>query len=247
MQTQDDEFPYTSEDPSLAPVEKVNTEPSLKSQQVSDLKAALRLAVGSTLTGKDVVTTRLKRMQAMQEPFKPETINIDVNETSQDQLRFLLLGLLFEIPDIFESRLKVANHSSSKVFGFLSKIISPFTDSWVFSPVKHQYDYAAARGEKVLDRLMMKGRIEEQHSRQMLQQKAIDDVINEFAEYLVQKIKVQEIIEREGTTMAGDVIGEFQEQSADVDSILEEKLKSIFRKSVPPAPGTPPTTPVEGG
>ena len=93
----------------------------------------------------------------------------------------------------------------------------------------------------------MKGRIEEQNSRQMLQQKAIDDLINEFAEYLVLKIKIQELIEREGTTMAGDVIGEFQEQSADVDSILEGKLKSIFRKSVPSEPGTPPSNPAEGG
>jgi len=72
-------------------------------------------------------------------------------------------------------------------------------------------------------------------------------MINEFAEYLILKVKVQEIIEREGTTMAGDVIGEFQEESADVDSILEDKLKSIFRKSVPPAPDTPPTNPPKGG
>jgi hypothetical protein len=247
MQTQDDEFPYTSEDPSLAPAEEAKKEFSQKSQQVSDLKAALRLAVGSGLTGTDVFTTRLRRMRAMQETVTPQTIKIDENETSQDQLRYMLLGILFETPDVIERRLKAVDHSSSKVFGFFSKLISPFTESWIFNPVKDQYDHAVARGEKVVNRLIMKGRVEEQNSRQMLQQKAIDDLINEFVEYLVLKIKVQEIIEREGTTMAGDVIGEFQEQSADVDSILEGKLKSIFRKSVPPAPDTPPSTPAKEG
>jgi hypothetical protein len=247
MQTQDDEFPYTSEDPSLAPAEEINIELIQNSQQVSDLKAALRLAVGSTLTGTDVFTNRLRRMRAAQETVTSKTIKIDENETSQDQLRYLLLGILFEVPDVIERRLKAIDHSSSKVFGFFSKLISPFTDSWIFSPVKHQYDHSVARGEKVIDRMIMKGRIEEQNSRQMLQQKAIDDLINEVAEYLVLKIKVQEIIEREGTTMAGDVIGEFQEESADVDSILEGKLKSIFRKSSPIEPGTPPSKPAEGG
>ncbi len=247
MQTQDDEFPYTSEDPSLAPAEEEQIELSQKSQQVSDLKAALRLAVGSGLTGTDVFATRLRRMRAMQETVTPQTIKIDENETSQDQLRYLLLGILFETPDVIERRLKSVDHSSSKVFGFFSKLISPFTESWIFSPVKDQYDQAVARGEKVVNRLIMKGRVEEQNSRQMLQQKAIDDLINEFVEYLVLKIKVQEIIEREGTTMAGDVIGEFQEQSSGVDSILEGKLKSIFRRSVPPPPDTPPSTPSEGG
>jgi hypothetical protein len=247
MQTQDDEFPYTSDDPSLAPVEKVNTELTQNSQQVSDLKAALRLAVGSTLTGTDVFTTRMRRMRAAQETVTSKTIKIDENETSQDQLRYLLLGFLFEAPDMIERRLKTVDHSSSKVFGFFSKLISPVTKSWIFSPVKDQYELAVARGEKVMDRFIMKGRVEEQNSRQMLQQKAIDDLINEVAEYLVLKIKVQELIEREGTSMAGDVLGEFQEESADVDSLLEGKLKSIFRKSGSTEPGTPPSNPAEGG
>ncbi len=247
MQPHDDDFPYTSDDPSLAPVEKVNSKPSQNSQQVNELKAALRLAVGSTLTGKDVLSTRLKRMQELQETIKPETISIDENETSADQLRYLLLGILFQTPDVIERRLKAVDHSSSKVFGFFSKLISPFTNSWAFSPVKDQYDQAVARGEKVVDRLVMKGRVEEQNSRQMVQQKAIDDLINEIAEYLVVKIKVQELIEREGTAMAGDVLGEFQEQSADVDSILEGKLKSIFRKSGSTEPVPPPSKPADGG
>jgi len=243
MQTQDDDFPYTSEDPSLAPIE----DKSLTSQQLNDLRGALHLVVGSALNGKDALSNRLRQMQAGQESIKPGAITVDENETSQDRLRYLLLGVLFEIPDAFERGIKTAGSSSSKVYDYFSKIISPLTDSRVFNPVRNQYDYATARGEKVFERLIMKGRIEEQNSRLMLQQKAIDDLINEFAEYLVLKIKVQEIIQQEGTAMAGDAVDEFQQQSAGVDSILEDKLKSIFKKRVPPEPAAPPSNPAEGG
>jgi polyhydroxyalkanoate synthesis regulator phasin len=186
-------------------------------------------------------------MKAVQEPVKPETISIDENETPRDQLRYLLLGILFEIPDLFERGIQNSGYTSSKVYEFFSKIFTPITDSRVFSPVKHQYDHAAARGEKVVDRLIMKGRLEEQNSRRILQQETIDDLINEFVEYLVLKIKVQEIIQQEGTTMAVSVVDEFQDQSSNVDSILEQKLKSIFRKSSPTEPTHTPGSPAEGG
>ncbi len=247
MQTQDDDFPFTSEDPSLEPVDETKPGLRLTPQHAGDIKATLRLVLGSYLNGRDMYVSRLRRMTATQETVKPETIKIDENETSRDQLRYLLLGILFETPDVIQRRLSSVDHDSSKLFGFVSKLLTPFTDSWVFSPVKDQYDHAAARGEKVLDRLIMKGRVEEQNSRRILQQDAIDDLLNEFVEYLVLKIKVQEIIQQEGTTMAVDVVDEFQDQSSNVDSILEQKLKSIFRKNAPTEPTEPPGNPTEGG
>jgi len=247
MQTQDDDFPYASDDPSLAPVDDKNAVLSLDSQQVGDLKATMRLVVGSTLNGRDVYIQRLRRMQAMQESAKPEMIDIDENETARDQFRYLLLGILFETPDVFQRGLETAGQVSSKVYGLFSKIFSPVTNSWIFNPVKHRYDYAAARGEKVIDRLISKGRIEEQKSRMILQQKAIDDLINEFLEYVILKTEAQQIIQEGGLGMAGGMVDEFQEQSAAVDSVLEQKLKSFFLKSAPPQPDTPPSNPAEGG
>ena len=247
VQTPDDDFPYTSDDPILAPPEEQNPPQGTDSQQLSDLKAVLRLAIGSGLNGRDALAARLRRMQATQVLPSPETITINENETSADQLRYLIIGLLFETPEKLQQRLTSAGHSSSKVFDFLSRLVSPITNSWAFSPVRDQYDHAAARGEKVLDHLIQRGRIEEHNSRQILQQKAVDDLINEFAEYLILKIKVQEIVQREGTTMATSVVDEFRDQSSNVDGLLEQKLRSIFRKSAPDEPVEPPAKPVEGG
>jgi hypothetical protein len=246
MQTQDDDFPYASDDPSLAPADEENPALSLTPQQVGDLKASLRLVVGSALNGRDAYILRLRKMQAMQETVKPEIINVDENETFRDQLRYLLLGMLFETPDLVQRGLVHAEHVSDKVFGLFSKILSPFTGSWIFSPVRNQVDQAAARGEKVIDRLIREGRMEERNSRLIIQQKAIDDLINDFLEYVILKTEATQIIEAGGLGMAGGMVDEFQEQSAAVDSILEQKLKSFFMKPTPPHPVPPPSDPAEG-
>jgi hypothetical protein len=247
MQAQDDDFPYASDDPSLAPIDKENKALSLTPQQVGDLKASLRLVVGSALNGRDAYILRLRKMQAMQESVKPEIIDVDESETFRDQLRYLLLGMLFETPDLLQRGLVHAEQVSDRVFGLFSKILSPFTNSWIFSPARNQFDQAAARGEKVIDRLIMKGRIEEQNSRQILQQKAIDDLINDFLEYVILKTEATQIIEAGGLGMAGGMVDEFQEQSAAVDSILEQKLKAFFLKPDPSKPVAPPSNPAEKG
>lgn len=247
MQTQDDDFPYISDDPSLAPVENQDAILSLTSEQLDDIKGALRLVVGSTLTGRDALSKRVRQMQAGQESVKPESIIIDENETSGDQLKFLLLGVLFEIPDLFQRGLVTTEQVSIKVYGLISKILSPFTRSWIFSPAKGQVDIFTARGERVVDYLVMRGRIEEQNSRLILQQEAIDNLVNDVVETVIQKIDIQKIIQEEGLGMAGGMTDEFREQSSNVDSILEQKLRSIFHKRVPSQSDTSPNNSAEGG
>ena len=247
MQSQDDDFPFTSSDPSLSPVEENTTNLSLNSQQLSDLKASMRLVVGSSLNGWDAYIQRLRQLQAMQEPQEPGSIVLVDDEGLRQRFRHLLLGILFETPDFFQRVLVRADRASSKLFGLFSKVTSPFTNSWIFSPVRNRYDYTAARGEKVIDRLVRKGQMEEQNSRLMTQQKAIDDLINDFLEYVVLRTEATQIIQEGGIGMAGGAIDEFRDQSASVDTLLEQKLKSVFRKRTPPPSDSTPINQSEGG
>ncbi len=230
MQPPDDDFPYTSDDPSLAPVEEPNPLLGLTPQQMSDLKATLRLLVGSALNGTDAYLLRLRRAQALQESLNPESLIIDENESYRDQLKYLLLGILFEAPDTLQRGLVKAEQASSKVYRILSNILSPITNSRIFNPVRVRYDEVVVRGERVLDRLIMKGRLEEQNSRRLLQQKALDDVVNEVLEYVILRTELMDVVQESGVGMAGGVVDEFREQSASVDNLLEGKLKSLFKK-----------------
>jgi hypothetical protein len=233
MQTQDDDFPYTSDDPSLAPGGESNPALGLTPQQISDLKASLRLLVGSALNGTDAYLLRLRRAQAAQESVRPETIVIDENETIRDRLKFLLLGILFEAPDTLQRGMERAEQVSSKVYRLVSTILSPISNSRIFNPVRYRYDDVAARGEKVIDRLVMKGRLEEQNSRMLLQQKNLDDVVNEVLEYVLLRTELMEIVQESGVGVAGGMMDDFRDQSASVDNLLEGKLKSLFKKRTP--------------
>ena len=247
MQSQDDDFPYSSSDPSLSTVEEKITNLSLNSQQLGDLKASMRLVVGSSLNGWDAYIQRLRQLQAMQEPQEPGSIVLVDDESLRQRFRHLLLGILFETPDFFQCVLVRADRASSKLFGLFSKVTSPFTNSWIFNPVRNRYDYTAARGEKVIDRLVRKGQMEEQNSRLMTQQKAVDDLINDFLEYVVLRTEATQIIQEGGIGMAGGAIDEFRDQSASVDTLLEQKLKSVFRKRTPPPSDSTPINQSEGG
>ena len=104
-----------------------------------------------------------------------------------------------------------------------------------------------SRGEKVIDRLIMKGRIEEQNSRLVLQQKAIDDLVNEILEYVLLKTDLQQLIQEEGIGVAGGVVDEFREQSSNGRlAHWNIKLKSFFRR-VPSQSSTPPANQADGG
>jgi len=242
-----DDFPYSSDDPSLEPFDDNSSGLSLTSQQLSDLKATLRLVVGSTLNGRDAYIQRLRLVQSIQGLVNPDAITIGENETIRDQLRYFFLGMLFETPDVLQRGLVRAEKASSKVYGFVSKLLSPISNSWIFSPVKDRYDVAAERGEKIVDRLIMKGRIEEQNSRLITQQKALDDLVNDILEYVILRTEVLQIVQEGGVGVATDVLDVYREQSASVDTVLEQRLKSFFHRIPPKQPGTPPSKPAEGG
>jgi hypothetical protein len=245
MQTLKNNIPGKGGSPGLVPGKETSAFLSLTARQLYDLKASLRLVLGSALLGGDAYLDRLRSMQAAQESARPETIQVGEDETFQDQLKYLLLGIMFETPEILQRGLLAAENVSSRTYRLFSRFLSPVANSWMLRPVKKRVDRAAARGESVIDRLVLQGRIEEQNSRLLLQQKAIDDLVNDVMEYVILKTEVMQIVEEAGVDVAGGVLDDFREQSSAVDLTLESKLRSIFRKPMPAQEATPPGTPNE--
>ncbi len=239
MQAQDDGFPYTSDDPSLVPPEGKNAVVSLTPQQMDDLKATMRLLVGSAMLGKEAYIQRLRSLQAAQEAITPGTIATNEDEAFRDKLGYLLMGILFETPDVVQRGLVRMEKAGSKAYGLASKILSPVVNSWIFSPVKRRYDRAALRSGEVIDRLIFQGRMEDQNSRLMLQQKAIDDLANDLLEYVIMRTELMDIVQEEGIGVAGGMLDEFRDQSANVDALMSSKLRSAFRRRTPKQPVTP--------
>jgi polyhydroxyalkanoate synthesis regulator phasin len=142
--------------------------------------------------------------------------------------------------------LTTVERASNKIYGIFSKVLSPFTNSRVFKPVRNGLDYSAGRGEKLINRLIMKGRVEEQNSRRIVQQENVDELVNDFLEYLVLRTEIRQLIQEESLDVADDALHEFREQSAQVDTALERRLKALFRRKNPPQSDTPPSNLAKG-
>ena len=94
MQNQNDDFPYTSDDPALAPTEQPNAALSLTPQQISDLKSDPAPA-GRFFPEWNRCLFTAAATGASHKSARPETIIIDANETYRDRLKYLVLGILF--------------------------------------------------------------------------------------------------------------------------------------------------------
>lgn len=81
----------------------------------------------------------------------------------------------------------------------------------------------------------------------MIQQKAVDDLITDYPEYVILRTEATQIIQEGGVGMAGGVIDEFRDRSASVDTLLEQKLKSVSQVCTPPPTDQTPKDLSEGG
>ena len=74
----EDDFPYSSDDPSLATPADGPPPANLTAQQYEDLKSSLRLVTGATLRGSEAYLLRLRRLQkAVNDSTSPGTMVID--------------------------------------------------------------------------------------------------------------------------------------------------------------------------
>ncbi len=80
--------------------------------------------------------------------------------------------------------------------------------------------------------------MEEQNSRRLVQQQNVDDILNEFLEYVVLRTELMKIVQAGGVGMAGDVVDDFRGQSEAVDAALEQKLRALFHRGASPQSGT---------
>ncbi len=246
MQTEndDDNFPYTSDDPVLALPATVSSQAVLNPQQLTDIKDSLRLVLGGALKASDEYTRRLRLIQeGTRDANQPQVVvHPRPDETPSDLARYLLIGLLFKTPDILYQGLRTTERIASRSLDLISRLTSPLTGSSLFGPVRQSYTDLAARGESVVDRLIQTGRIEETSSRSMVQQETVDELINEFLEYIMLKTELRQLIQDEGLVVADDVLSELQQQSSSVDDQIHGRIDRLFRRRRNTPPQTPSST-----
>ena len=207
------------------------------------LRNLMRLALGGAFEGSAELARRLEHWQAQAgEAAEPQATPL-TGESDLARLRFALVGLMFEAPDVVERGARVLGSATRTSTGFLSRVIGPLASSRAARPVLRRYDAFVDDRLSALERWIAVGRAEEQSSRAMVRD-LTDEEVNTVIEYLADKPEVRELIQEQSLSMADDAVGELRGQTASADRLIERIVSSSLRRrpaDVGPAP--PPSLP----
>jgi hypothetical protein len=109
----------------------------------------------------------------------------------------------------------------------------------MLSPFRRNFESLVQRGQDEVDRWIVIGRTEESNSR-LLAQTAIIESVDEGVEYFAANPEVQNLVQTQSISLAGELITEVRERSVSADTFLEGLVRMMFRKSprseLPPPP-----------
>jgi hypothetical protein len=221
-------------------------EPSADAAQQLDadtLRNLMRLALGGAFEGSAELVRRLEHWQAQAgEAGRPGATPL-TDESDLARLRFALVGLMFEAPDVVERGARNLGSATRASTGFLSRVVAPLAASRAARPIVRRYDAFVDDRLSTLERWIAAGRAEEQSSRSMVRD-LTDEEVNTVIEYLADKPEVRELIQEQSLSMADDAVGELRGQTASADRLIERIVSSSLRRQpadVEPAP--PPSMP----
>lgn len=208
----------------------------------SIFKSLLRLTIGGALVGYDELVNRTKKWESQATEVTREELIIppDPSETPRDHARYLVVGAMIET----QERIGAGIGSLGKYTTAASQLISPFlkpvTTSRFVQPINHTLDRWAERGQSEVDRLITRGRTEEEISRE-LAEAAFFETVDTSIEYLASNQELQDLVATQGVSLAGGMVEEVRERSVSADSFLEGVVRLFMRR--PPRAELPPPSP----
>lgn len=198
-------------------------------ERIEALQTGLRLLVGGVLAGADELNRRLKAAQAELKAETAAITTVDPDETELDRLRYALIGALVQTPEVVHHGLSTANRLSRQAAGLVAKVTNPLTANWVMRPARRRYERFVAQGEARYQRLLDRGRAEEQSGRALVRRTTANG-IDELLDYLAQKPEIRALVQQQSIGIADEMMGELRDRSAGADAIAERIARAILRR-----------------
>lgn len=210
-------------------------QPPLTQAEFDAIESLVRLLVGSSIELPIELAARLKQWEewAAQQPRTAVT----APETSSDLLRYALVGLVFQTHDQVRSGASQVGRLASASAHLFLRATRPITSSRPMQPVRSRYDELAARGETAVNQWIERGRTEEPTSRAIARQ-SLNQTIDEVIEHLAENQEVRELVQNQGASIAGEVVGGVRARTVTADYLLERFTRSLLKR--PPRELLPP-------
>lgn len=198
-------------------------------ERIEAVQTGLRLLVGGVLEGADELNRRLKAAQAELKAETAAITTVDPDETELDRLRYALVGALVQTPEVVHQGYSTANRVSRQATGLVARVTNPLTSSWLMRPARRRYERFVARGEARYQRLLDRGRAEEQSGRALVRRTTANG-IDELLDYLAQKPEIRALVQQQSMGMADEMMGEIRDRSATADALAERIARAILRR-----------------
>lgn len=224
----DDDFPTYSTDPDLSPP-AVGATDAVQDEQ--ELRTLLRFLIGTAVEGNDEFWRRARIWQAEMEKarlagaYPPPGV-----ETEAARLRHALLGIFIQALEGGSNRLKSLQRGTGRLYRQLNRLVDPLISIRLFRPLRNGVDHMVSRGELIIESWIETGRREEQLSRSLVREQALDDLVNEVLDYVAQKPEIRDLVQDQGVGMAEEVVTELRTRSSEVDNFLAKIADNILRR-----------------
>ena len=208
--------------------------------RTSVLRSLTRLVIGGVLLGANELLDNLDKWETLAPATRPvdditddeagEIITLPAqSETNVDLARYTLIGLVFDTQDRLQSGVRSLNKVANFMSGLASPIIKPFYGSRLAAPLRRRHDRLVLRGQQEVDRWIETGRTEDARSRS-LAQNALYGSVDQSINYLTANDEIQELIQSQSVSLAGEVIEEVRERTVSADNFIEGVIRSMFRR-----------------
>jgi hypothetical protein len=183
-----------------------------KENEVSTIRMALRLALGSVVLGRDELKQRFQQKQSQMDRYYVPQVMVEPGESPNDRARYALEGALVETVEALGGGAKTVGNLTNRVFNLASRLVSPVANSRIMRPVNRQFNRFEARGSQVVQGWINTGRTEEYLSRTLVEE-TTTEIIEETLDYMAVSPELDQLVEAQSQEIAGEVVGEIQERT----------------------------------
>lgn len=157
---------------------------------------------------------------------------VELQESAEDRplsnLRYGALGLLSGALESTQSSAERVSKLTGRVARISGKVIRPVWNSFLFKPLHSPMMRAEQVAEERVDRWVARGRVEEVRSRAIAEvgiNNFVDNSVTEIADSEQVRMIIQQVIDSQGTSLLGDVLGQARQRIVGLDSLLLNRLK----------------------
>lgn len=221
-----------------------------RSERFRPLRSFTRLLIGGILLGSELLENRLREWEGNGKTADPEHSEDDVLQKSGENplpetlpapyvrrsqqnnianMRYALIGLIFEGEDKLDEALSAAQQISRRVNTVIDPIYRPVQKIRKLGPVQKNFDQLTRRGQTTLDRWVYRGREEENISRQ-LTQTAATSTLDQSIEYMADNEAIAGLIQSQSLSLAEQLLKLVRAISVSADYYFEGLVRYILRR-----------------